>query len=226
MYGYCKIGKHYLIDISKYTAFFFDFDYTLADSSKGIVTCFQIVLNRYNYTDIPDEDIKKTIGMTLEDSFARLTGIEGINQLKILKDEYLKEADEIMSDNTMLYDDTIPLIKKLKEQGASVGIISTKQAYIIRQTLVKYEIESCFDTVIGMLDVKNTKPDPEGLLLGMNRVNATQDKTLYLGDNIIDAITAQAINVDFVAVTTGMTGREAFLDYPHKAIISRLSELE
>lgn len=220
------MNKENLSLTSKYTAFFFDFDYTLADSSKGIVTCFQIVLNRHNYTDIPDENIKKTIGMTLEDSFARLTGIEDLDRLKVLKDEYLKEADEIMSDKTVLFDDTVPLIRRLKEQGASVGIISTKQAYIIRQTLVKYEIESYFDTVIGMLDVKKMKPDPEGLLLGMKQVNATRDNTLYLGDNTIDARTAQAINVDFVAVTTGMTSRETFLDYPHKAIISRLSELE
>ena len=29
-----------------YTTYLFDFDYTLADSSRGIVTCFRNVLNR------------------------------------------------------------------------------------------------------------------------------------------------------------------------------------
>ena len=32
-----------------YTTYLFDFDYTLADSSRGIVTCFRNVLTRHGY---------------------------------------------------------------------------------------------------------------------------------------------------------------------------------
>ena len=55
-----------------YTTYLFDFDYTLADSSRGIVTCFRNVLNRHGYTQPTDDDIKRTIGKTLEDSFSIL----------------------------------------------------------------------------------------------------------------------------------------------------------
>ena len=54
----------------KYTAYLFDFDYTLADSSAGIVLCFRIILERLHYTDITDDAIRRTIGMTLEEAFA------------------------------------------------------------------------------------------------------------------------------------------------------------
>jgi phosphoglycolate phosphatase len=64
-----------MINISDYTTYLFDFDYTLADSSKGIVECFHIVLDRNNWPDVSDDAIKRTIGMTLEDSFAQLTGV-------------------------------------------------------------------------------------------------------------------------------------------------------
>ncbi len=219
------MNKANLPFLSKYTSFFFDFDYTLADSSKGIVTCFRIVLDRHNFKGIVDDDIKRTIGMTLEDSFRQLTGIDEKDLLVAFKNEYLKEADEIMSDNTLLYPDTLPLIQSLKAQDAIVGIISTKQSYIIRQTLVKYEIEPLFETVIGMLEVKKMKPDPEGLLLGMAQTGSVAANTLYLGDNIIDAQTALAAGVDFVGVTTGTTTKEEFGTYPHLAIISRLDAL-
>ena len=53
-----------------YTTYLFDFDYTLADSSRGIVTCFRNVLNRHGYTRPTDNDIKRTIGKTLEESFS------------------------------------------------------------------------------------------------------------------------------------------------------------
>ena len=40
-----------------YTTYLFDFDYTLADSSRGIVTCFRNVLTRHGYTEVTDDDI-------------------------------------------------------------------------------------------------------------------------------------------------------------------------
>ena len=49
-----------------YTTYLFDFDYTLADSSRGIVTCFRNVLNRHGYTQPTDDAIKRTLGKTPE----------------------------------------------------------------------------------------------------------------------------------------------------------------
>ena len=48
-----------------YSAYLFDFDYTLADSSKGIVKCYHIVLERHGFNNNTDEEIKRTIGKTL-----------------------------------------------------------------------------------------------------------------------------------------------------------------
>ena len=76
-----------------YTTYLFDFDYTLADSSRGIVTCFRNVLTRHGYTEVTDDDIKRTIGKTLEDSFSILTGVTDAGQLAGFKAEYRKEAE-------------------------------------------------------------------------------------------------------------------------------------
>lgn len=48
-----------------YKVYLFDFDYTLADSSRGIVMCFRNVLERHQHTGITDDEIKRTIGKTL-----------------------------------------------------------------------------------------------------------------------------------------------------------------
>lgn len=65
-----------------YTTYLFDFDYTLADSSRGIVTCFRNVLNRHGYTHPTDDDIKRTIGKTLEDSFSILSGVTDLSSFQ------------------------------------------------------------------------------------------------------------------------------------------------
>ena len=48
-----------------YTTYLFDFDYTLADSSRGITLCFRHVLERNGYAGVTDEAIRRTIGKTL-----------------------------------------------------------------------------------------------------------------------------------------------------------------
>lgn len=52
-----------------YTTYLFDFDYTLADSSRGIVTCFRNVLNRHGYTRPTDNDIKRTMARRWKNLF-------------------------------------------------------------------------------------------------------------------------------------------------------------
>lgn len=214
-----------MINISNYTTYLFDFDYTLADSSKGIVECFHIVLDRNKWLNISDDAIKRTIGMTLEDSFAQLTGINDRDRLSALKQEYIIEADRIMSDRTIFYPDALPLIKKLKEKNKQVGIISTKQSRIIRESTDKYNVTDLFDIIIGMEDVKMTKPHPEGILLAMQKLLAQPQQTIYFGDNVIDAKTALNVNVDFIGTTTGMTTKQELSKYPNKQIVSSLSEI-
>ena len=47
----------------KYKYYFFDFDYTLANSEKGIVVCFQKTVEKLNIPQKGEDEIKKTIGM-------------------------------------------------------------------------------------------------------------------------------------------------------------------
>ena len=67
-----------------YQVYLFDFDYTLADSSRGIVMCFRHVLERNGYADVTDEAIRRTIGKTLEESFSILTGVTDPDRLAAL----------------------------------------------------------------------------------------------------------------------------------------------
>lgn len=117
----------------KYTTYLFDFDYTLADSSRGIVICFRNVLERHGHTGISNEAIKRTIGKTLEDSFSLLSGITAPETLAEYKKEYVKEADTYMTVNTFFFPETVTVLKTLKSQGAQIGIISTKFRFRIRE---------------------------------------------------------------------------------------------
>lgn len=208
-----------------YTTYLFDFDYTLADSSLGIVTCFQNVLRRHGYTEVTDEAIKHTIGKTLEDSFSILTGVTDPEQLTAFRKEYGKEADTHMTVNTVLFLETKSVLLALKDAGASIGIISTKFRFRIQELLDLHFPGSFFNIIIGGEDVKTHKPSPEGLLLAIKQLHATKAETLYIGDSTVDAATAKAAGVDFAGITHGVTTAEELSKYPHWKIMTSLEEL-
>ena len=208
-----------------YTTYLFDFDYTLADSSRGIVTCFRNVLNQHGYTDVTDEDIKRTIGKTLEESFSILTGVTDEDQLAGFKSEYRKEADTHMTINTVLFLETKSVLLALKDAGAFIGIISTKYRYRIKEMLDQHFPGSFFNIIVGGEDVQTAKPSPEGLLLAIKQLHVTKAETLYIGDSTVDAATAKAAGVDFAGVTHGVTTAEELSKYPHWKIMNSLEEL-
>ena len=208
-----------------YKTYLFDFDYTLADSSRGIVTCFRNVLNRHGYNTVTDESIKRTIGKTLEKSFSILTGVIDNEQLAGLKKEYRKEADTHMTANTFLFPETVSVLEALKERGAQIGIISTKYRFRILELLNQCLPENFLDIIVGGEDVKTAKPSPEGVWIALDKLNSNKSETLYIGDSTVDAETAQAAGVDFAGVLHGMTSREELQTYPHQMIIQDLTGL-
>lgn len=208
-----------------YTTYLFDFDYTLADSSRGIVICFRTVLTRHGYTDITDEQIKRTIGKTLEESFSILSGVTDQQLLADFKKEYVAEADEHMTINTALFPEVKSVLEALKKRGARIGIISTKYRYRIEELLNQHFPDSFMDIIIGGEDVKDAKPSPEGVLLAIKKLDVVKEETLYIGDSIVDAQTAQAAGVSFSGITHGVTAAEELDKYPHWKIMSTLEAL-
>ena len=209
----------------RYTTYLFDFDYTLADSSRGIVLCFRHVLERNGHADVTDDAIRRTIGKTLEESFSILTGVTDPARLADFKQQYRKEADVHMTPNTRLFPETLDVLRALKERGARVGIISTKYRFRIHDTMDQHLPADFLDIVVGGEDVSRAKPDPEGLLHAITTLDVEKKDVLYIGDSTVDAETAQAAGVDFAGVTHGVTTADELARYPHRRIMASLTEL-
>ena len=211
--------------MKSYNVYLFDFDYTLADSSRGIVMCYRNVLERHHHTGITDETIKRTIGKTLQESFSIMTGITDADTLEMYRKEYVKEADTHMTANTFLFPETIEVLTRLKTNGAKLGIISTKYRYRIMELLGKKLPENFQDIIVGGEDVQHPKPAPEGVLFAIGHLGCRKEDVLYVGDSTVDAETAQAAQVDFAGVLHGATTYDELAAYPHVAIMKTLAEL-
>ena len=209
----------------KYKAFIFDFDYTLIDATTGIVECVNYALEQAGLKPANRENIRKTVGMTLRDIFFELTGINDSTVADRFFSDFISRADEIMTENTVLFDDTIDILSRIKQDGYKVAVVTTKIRYRVYEILDKFNIHELFDYIVGLEDVENVKPSPEGILKAIDFFGYDKDSVLFTGDTLIDANAAANASVDFAAVLTGATEKEEFLDLPHVYIAENLTEL-
>ena len=86
----------------KYKTYIFDFDYTLADATVGIIECINYSLNLMGLNIESSERIRKTVGMKLHDTFFTLTGISDEQVAETFFSHFMQKADEVMTDNTIL----------------------------------------------------------------------------------------------------------------------------
>ena len=220
-----KMKFVYEVIYMDYKFYLFDFDYTLANAEMGIVKCFKLLMQQEGYFIPPDDEIKKTIGLPMIEAIRVLFKEDDDKLLHELKDKYTEFADIHMTPNTVLYPQTIPALRRIKESGAKTAIISNKTRRRIMQTLTRDNIADLVEFVIGSEDVKTHKPSPEGMFMAIERFGADKKDVLYIGDNVIDGEAAQNAGVDFAAVLTGNNVREDFFHLPHVKIMNTLAEL-
>lgn len=211
--------------LDKYTAFIFDFDFTLADGSAWTVRCFQEILHRHGYTSVSDDTVRRTIGMVIEDAFKMMTGVDDFETNHHLREEFASICRPQMAAHTTFYPEAVRFIKDLKSNGRKVGILSTKMSSVILQTIKTAGMEKDFDSVLGITDIQNPKPDPSGIALSLRRLQTDPGECLYIGDNTIDARTAQNASVDFIGTLTGVCPRQDLSAYPHILLVNNLGEL-
>ena len=106
--------------------------------------------------------------------------------------------------------------------------VDEEALYDSRYIYYRYERKTIMDGYCTSChsDVKVEKPIPEGLLWAIDALKAAKEDVLYVGDSIVDAKTAQNADVDFAAVLTGTTEREAFLEYPHVEIADNVTKIK
>ena len=161
----------------------------------------------------------------MEEATSRIIGSTDTAEINAFVENYRKEADIYMTPNTVFFDDAISTLRTLKQQGAQIAIISTKTRGRIAEKFEQDGVTDAIDFIIGREDVRTPKPNPEGILLAIQRFSMQKADVLYTGDSFIDAAAAKNAGIDFAAVTTGTTTADAFQSYPHVRIMQHLKEI-
>ena len=108
--------------MKQYRGIVFDFDFTLADSSAGVLVCINHALASLGYPHVDKSRSDETIGLSLADTFVKLTGIADDTKAEQFRKLFLEKADAVMVDMTILLPGAKRVIPRLAERDRkSVG---------------------------------------------------------------------------------------------------------
>ena len=77
----------------------FDFDYTLADSSAGVVECINYALTHLGFPTAVEGHIRQTIGLSLPATFTALTNNDSPHLIDEFTKRFVERADQVMADS-------------------------------------------------------------------------------------------------------------------------------
>jgi phosphoglycolate phosphatase len=207
--------------VSDFSAIIFDLDGTLVDSSEAIVECINWALSQKQLPPAPARVIKKSIGTPLEDMFAPFTDSDPGDLVRLYRERYR----QVFLQRTRLLPGVSEVLDSVRKRGYRIALATTKPRYFAEPILEHLGIRGFFDAVAGGEEVTLLKPAPDLLFLAMERLRASSEETLYVGDHPVDIAAAKSAGIRIICVTTGFWSRAELEERTPALVIDNLQEL-
>jgi pyrophosphatase PpaX len=185
-----------------YKLVIFDMDGTLVDTDLMILETFVELYRLYRPDYKPSlNDIIYFSGPPIRKTLSNEFSLEDND--KMFK-EYQRISRPLYDKYVKAYPHAKELVEQLKNNGVLVGIVTSKHHEPTNYSLSLIGFNNLFDYIVASDDVKEVKPNPEGIFKMMEHFNITNKKdVLYIGDNTIDYLTSKNASVDSMIVTWG-----------------------
>jgi HAD superfamily hydrolase (TIGR01662 family) len=122
-----------------------------------------------------------------------------------------------------VYDGVHELLKELHAGGQRLAIV-TKSPDMVAKAFIR-EHGWPIDIVLGYHQVKKRKPDPEGLLLAMQKAGTTPEETFHVGDQPEDTQASRAAGVTALGSAWGIASVDALQASRPDEIFKSVAEL-
>jgi len=202
-----------------YKNIIFDFDGVIIDSHdvqiKALTESFKAICGE---------------GVPSYDNFFMLSGdsLKNIFTQLGLPLEMIPVYQKISRENIGLikiHEGMLELLKKLNEVGYFCALCTGKDRSRTIEILKHFNIEQYFKIVVCSDDVTNPKPHPESLFLIMEKLGASPEDTVMVGDGINDILAAKNANIASIAVTWGDVGKKELKECGANYLIDSFDDL-
>ncbi len=205
-------------------AVLFDMDGTLVDTHDLIYESFNKALHELNKKPLSKEDFTyKLFGKPVDSSVYSLVGISSDREyhqlMAFFESAWIKNLKKLK----VLKD--VPLtLRRLREKGRKLGVVSTSPRNIVAKTLEVAGIRSYFDVIIGGDDARNKKPHHEPVTNALKILGVAAKNAIYVGDTIYDVQAGRSAGCYTVFLLNSYNRDNSTRAHPDRAI-EKVSEL-
>ena len=186
----------------KFDVVLFDMDGTTVDTDQMIVETFNRLYDLYkDGKRRPKEEIYPFSGPlmkeTLKVEFPHMDN-------EFMMNEYRRISFGLYEGNIQPIEGCVETLNILKENGVRLGIVTNKSKITADMTIDLVQYHNLFEVVITCDDVNKSKPDKEGIIKALDLMKySNKERVLYVGDNIIDDISAKNAGVKSAIIYFG-----------------------
>jgi pyrophosphatase PpaX len=206
----------------RYQAVLFDLDGTLIDSGAAILASFHHATETVLGRRFADDVVMASVG---GHGIHRQMAAFDPERVDELVDAYRAHNLDLYR-QIRLFPGIDAVLERLRDDGRELGVVTVKSRVTVELTFQLLPLGSFFETVVTGDDVERHKPEPDALLLALERLGGEPGSAAYIGDSPFDVQAAKAAGMGAIAVTWGgIHGRERLEPKQPDALVDRPGEL-
>ena len=179
----------------------FGFDGTIADTSPGILYCFNTTATAMGYQPVDHDALYGVIGIPLEDGFRKLFNMKD-DEIEYATNNYSKLYSQKGEEMFSLYPGIKNTLAQLRKEGCKIAIATQKHRMFTADMLGVYDIADLFDAVCAT-DANTNLMKSDLILQACEQTGVSVEDAILIGDSNVDAEGARNVGIDFGAALYG-----------------------
>lgn len=197
----------------------FDLDGTLLDTLEDLMDAVNYALRLYGMPERTLDEVRRFVGNGVRLLVERSVPDGAKNpKFEQVFDAFRGYYSVHCNDKTAPYTGILDLLRRLKERGYALAIVSNKLDSAVKE-LNEIYFNGIVDVAVGEREGVARKPAPDMVETALKELGRKKETAVYVGDSEVDVLTAENAGLSCISVLWGFRDRK-FLEERGAAVFA------